>query len=96
MGFPSRWRRGSHELWRCPRGWSGWLWGRTLCAADAAMPATLAKFTLDGSGGLDFFDVSLVDGYNLPMAGAARCVAELNAACPAYLRVGGGVACRSA
>ncbi|XP_062210553.1 thaumatin-like protein 1b [Phragmites australis] len=33
----------------------------------AAPPATLAEFTLDGSGGLDFFDVSLVDGYNLPM-----------------------------
>ncbi|KAL6641639.1 hypothetical protein ACP70R_019820 [Stipagrostis hirtigluma subsp. patula] len=74
-----------------PAGWSGRLWGRTLCAADAgtgrfacatgdcgsgdvqcggggaAPPATLAEFTLDGSGGLDFFDVSLVDGYNLPM-----------------------------
>ncbi|KAK2630699.1 hypothetical protein QOZ80_UnG0728670 [Eleusine coracana subsp. coracana] len=33
----------------------------------AAPPATLAEFTLDGSGGMDFFDVSLVDGYNLPM-----------------------------
>ncbi|KAL6642444.1 hypothetical protein ACP70R_020625 [Stipagrostis hirtigluma subsp. patula] len=33
----------------------------------AAPPTTLAEFTLDGSGGLDFFDVSLVDGYNLPM-----------------------------
>ncbi|KAL6905819.1 hypothetical protein ACP4OV_003420 [Aristida adscensionis] len=72
-----------------PAGWSGRLWGRTLCATGAgafacatgdcgsgdvqcggggaAPPATLAEFTLDGSGGLDFFDVSLVDGYNLPM-----------------------------
>ncbi|XP_040377866.1 thaumatin-like protein 1b isoform X1 [Oryza brachyantha] len=33
----------------------------------AAPPATLVEFTLDGSGGMDFFDVSLVDGYNLPM-----------------------------
>ncbi|KAM0866527.1 hypothetical protein ACQ4PT_042562 [Festuca glaucescens] len=33
----------------------------------AAPPASLAEFTLDGSGGMDFFDVSLVDGYNLPM-----------------------------
>ncbi|BAF11447.1 thaumatin-like protein 1b isoform X1 [Oryza sativa Japonica Group] len=33
----------------------------------AAPPATLMEFTLDGSGGMDFFDVSLVDGYNLPM-----------------------------
>uniref|UniRef100_A0ACD5TWD4 Uncharacterized protein n=1 Tax=Avena sativa TaxID=4498 RepID=A0ACD5TWD4_AVESA len=33
----------------------------------AAPPASLVEFTLDGSGGMDFFDVSLVDGYNLPM-----------------------------
>ncbi|CAL4916095.1 unnamed protein product [Urochloa decumbens] len=125
-----------------PAGWSGRLWGRTLCAADtgtgrfacatgdcgsggvqcagggAATPATLAEFTLDGSGGLDFFDVSLVDGYNLPMVvtpsgsgasassgsggkcAATGCAAELNAACPAGLRVDaaadGPVACRSA
>ncbi|CAN6305567.1 unnamed protein product [Urochloa humidicola] len=123
-----------------PAGWSGRLWGRTLCAADAATgrfacatgdcgsgdvqcrgggaatPATLAEFTLDGSGGLDFFDVSLVDGYNLPIVitpsgsssaasggkcAATGCAAELNAACPAGLRVdaaaeGGPVACRSA
>ncbi|EEE50571.1 hypothetical protein OsJ_30720 [Oryza sativa Japonica Group] len=78
----------------------------------AAPPATLAEFTLDGSGGLDFFDVSLVDGYNLPMlvtpsatsgsgkCAATGCVAELNGACPADLRVasasGPAVACRSA
>ncbi|KAG2538716.1 thaumatin-like protein 1b [Panicum virgatum] len=120
-----------------PAGWSGRLWGRTLCAADAATgrfacatgdcgsggvqcggggaatPATLAEFTLDGSGSLDFFDVSLVDGYNLPMVitpsgsssssgkcAATGCAAELNAACPAGLRVDaaadGPVACRSA
>lgn len=33
----------------------------------AAPPATLAEFTLNGANGLDFYDVSLVDGYNLPM-----------------------------
>ncbi|KAJ7528447.1 hypothetical protein O6H91_15G004800 [Diphasiastrum complanatum] len=31
-------------------------------------PATLAEFTLFGADGLDFYDVSLVDGYNLPLA----------------------------
>nr|CAB3494900.1 unnamed protein product [Digitaria exilis] len=42
--------------------------GAAECAgAGAAPPATLAEFTLDGSGGLDFYDVSLVDGYNLPV-----------------------------
>ncbi|XP_026378324.1 thaumatin-like protein 1 [Papaver somniferum] len=32
-----------------------------------APPATLAEFTLNGSGGLYFYHVSLVDGYNLQM-----------------------------
>ncbi|KAF7061866.1 hypothetical protein CFC21_068526 [Triticum aestivum] len=73
-----------------PAGWSGRLWGRTLCSTDpagkfacvtgdcgsgrqdcagggAAPPATLAEFTMDGNDGMDFYDVSLVDGYNLPM-----------------------------
>ncbi|XAR73769.1 hypothetical protein NMG60_11007849 [Bertholletia excelsa] len=106
-----------------PAGWSGRLWGRTLCATDAttgkftcvtgdcgtgalecsgggaAPPATLAEFTLNGAGGLDFYDVSLVDGYNLPMlvvpqggtgAGnctATGCVVDLNGGCPSELKV---------
>ena len=38
------------------------------CAGRAAAPpATLAEWTLNGAGGLDFYDVSLVDGYNLPL-----------------------------
>jgi hypothetical protein len=77
---------------------------------NAATPATLAEFTLDGSGGNDFYDVSLVDGYNLPMliepsggggagettCAAAGCAADLNMRCPAELRALGGAACRSA
>ncbi|KAI4967487.1 hypothetical protein ZWY2020_025829 [Hordeum vulgare] len=107
-----------------PAGWSGRLWGRTLCTTDpagkfacvtgdcgsgrqdcagggAAPPATLAEFTMDGNDGMDFYDVSLVDGYNLPMLvaleqGAAAaggncaptgCVVDLNGACPGDLRV---------
>ncbi|CAN6311546.1 unnamed protein product [Urochloa humidicola] len=86
--------------------------GTAECAgAGAAPPATLAEFTLDGTGGLDFYDVSLVDGYNLPVlvetsggggstgpssCAAAGCAADLNAMCPAELRAGGGAACRSA
>ncbi|KAM3261627.1 hypothetical protein ACQJBY_052358 [Aegilops geniculata] len=42
--------------------------GRQDCAGGgAAPPATLAEFTMDGNDGMDFYDVSLVDGYNLPM-----------------------------
>ncbi|KAJ1267785.1 hypothetical protein BS78_07G084900 [Paspalum vaginatum] len=116
---------GASRSLAAPGGWSGRLWGRTLCPADAAgglftcatgdcgtgrvdcaghgaaPPATLAEFTLDGHGGMDFYDVSLVDGYNLPMlvepqgggAGAGAscvptgCMVDLNRACPAELRV---------
>lgn len=76
--------------------------GETDCSGKGASPpATLAEFTLDGSGGLDFFDVSLVDGYNLPMLvtpvvdggiGSGNCTAtgcsvDLNGHCPSDLRV---------
>ncbi|CAK9157004.1 unnamed protein product [Ilex paraguariensis] len=73
--------------------------GTLECAgAGAVPPATLAEFTLNGAGGLDFYDVSLVDGYNLPMlvvpqggsggnCTATGCVVELNGACPSELKV---------
>lgn len=43
--------------------------GKKLQCAGAGgkPPATLAEFQLAGFGGKDFYDVSLVDGYNLPM-----------------------------
>jgi hypothetical protein len=37
------------------------------CKGTGATPATLAELTLDSFDGLDFYDVSLVDGSNLPM-----------------------------
>ncbi|KAG7597664.1 Thaumatin family [Arabidopsis suecica] len=73
--------------------------GKLECSgAGAAPPATLAEFTLDGSGGLDFYDVSLVDGYNVqmlvvPQGGSGQncnstgCVVDLNDSCPSELRV---------
>ncbi|KAF0924435.1 hypothetical protein E2562_010097 [Oryza meyeriana var. granulata] len=115
-----------------PAAWSGRIWGRTLCGADAASgrfacatgdcgsgtvecggggaapPTTLAEFTLNGAGGNDFYDVSLVDGSNLPMVvgpqggagGATGCLVDLNGPCPAELKVAGaegaGIACKSA
>lgn len=43
--------------------------GRRLACGGAGgrPPATLAEWTLNGAGGQDYYDVSLVDGYNLPM-----------------------------
>ncbi|KAG7579539.1 Thaumatin family, partial [Arabidopsis thaliana x Arabidopsis arenosa] len=68
--------------------------------AGAIPPATLAEFTLNGDGNLDFFDVSLVDGYNVPMTivphggtigvgkcNATGCAADLNGVCPEQLQV---------
>nr|ASA45586.1 PR5 protein [Lilium hybrid cultivar] len=81
------------------------------CSGGGAIPpATLAEFTLSGNDNKDFYDVSLVDGYNLPMAvvpqggggnncTAAGCLVQLNGACPAELKVvmsSESVACRSA
>ncbi|KAI0032051.1 thaumatin-like protein [Vararia minispora EC-137] len=52
-------------------------------------PATVAEWTLQGDGNNDFYDVSLVDGYNLPMAIAASvscpapsCPVDLGPTCP--------------
>ncbi|KAL1066021.1 hypothetical protein V6Z11_D12G036000 [Gossypium hirsutum] len=82
--------------------------GQIECSGSGAKPpATLAEFTLNGDGGLDFYDVSLVDGYNLPMLVVAKggkggncsatgCLLDLNGACPPQLRGDGGVGCRSA
>ena len=42
--------------------------GKFKCAgAGGAPPASLAEFTLDSPEG-DFYDLSLVDGYNMPMS----------------------------
>ncbi|XP_074376061.1 thaumatin-like protein 1b [Apium graveolens] len=76
--------------------------GTVECAGTGAIPpATLAEFTLNGANGLDFYDVSLVDGYNLPMTivpsggtagncSTTGCSAELNGPCPMELKVIGG------
>ncbi|XP_010920174.1 thaumatin-like protein 1b [Elaeis guineensis] len=74
--------------------------GTVECSGTGATPpATLAEFTLDGSGGKDFYDVSLVDGYNLPMLVAPQgaspgsncsstgCLVDLNGVCPSDLKV---------
>ncbi|CAH2042955.1 unnamed protein product [Thlaspi arvense] len=47
--------------------------GKVECAgAGATPPTTLVEFTLSGDQGMDFYDVSLVDGYNVPVLVVAR------------------------
>ncbi|KAL1410725.1 hypothetical protein Q8F55_001667 [Vanrija albida] len=83
------------------------LWARTgcvpaptstglQCASGDDLPSTLAEFTLSTTGDwtLDFYDISLVDGFNVPMAitpsradcHAPRCAANINAVCPPQMR----------
>eukprot|EP01018_Ginkgo_biloba_P033707 Gb_29558 [translate_table: standard] len=84
--------------------------------AGGAPPATLVEITLgspsqsESPSQQDFYDVSLVDGYNLPISicprggsgncGFAGCVTDLNESCPPGLQVksseGRVVACKSA
>ena len=63
--------------------WGGRIWGRTGCGGDASgtcltgdctttcggptTPTTLGEFTFAAYAGMDFYDVSMVDGSNLPM-----------------------------
>ena len=82
--------------------------GKLQCSgAGGAPPATLAEFTLDSP--VDYYDVSLVDGYNMPVSiiplgvssscNRATCVSDLNQRCPNGLEVkrnGSVVACKSA
>lgn len=43
--------------------------GKLECGSNAgAPPATLAEFTMAGHGGLSYYDVSIVDGYDLDMS----------------------------
>eukprot|EP00253_Pinus_taeda_P027907 PITA_27907 len=78
--------------------------------AGGVPPVTLAEFTIGGNGNKDFYDVSLVDGYNIPLnitaeggtgdCRAAGCVADLLSSCPTSLSIadnkGRVIACRSA
>ncbi|CAH8363986.1 unnamed protein product [Eruca vesicaria subsp. sativa] len=72
--------------------------GVLKCIGGGVPPTTLAEFTVgSGVSGKDFYDVSLVDGYNVemgikPQGGSgdckyAGCVADVNNVCPNELRV---------
>jgi len=85
--------------------------GQVECnGARAIPPATFVEITVASNGGQDFYDVSNVDGFNVPMSvtpqggngncKAASCPANINAVCPAELQLKGSdgsvVACKSA
>jgi hypothetical protein len=79
--------------------------GRFQCKGYGAIPATLAEYNLNSFDNLDFYDVSMVDGSNLPMylnitsgktkdsISATGCVAAgctKPVDCPSVLRVTAG------
>ncbi|XVF63923.1 hypothetical protein PTKIN_Ptkin09bG0125300 [Pterospermum kingtungense] len=84
--------------------------GGLKCTGGGAPPVTLVEFTIaEISSDKDFYDVSLVDGYNVALGVKAvgglgdcqyaGCVTDLNTNCPAELQVvnsGSVVACKSA
>ncbi|GLU04391.1 hypothetical protein SLE2022_215410 [Rubroshorea leprosula] len=89
---------------------TGGCGGVLKCRGGGAPPASLVEFTIaSDSKSKDFYDVSLVDGYNVPLgvravSGSgdcqyAGCTKDLNANCPAELQIvdsGSVVACKSA
>ncbi|KAL4602054.1 hypothetical protein ACB092_10G024600 [Castanea dentata] len=73
--------------------------GLLQCQAYGTPPNTLAEFALNQYQNLDFFDISLVDGFNVPMEFSTtsggctkgiRCTADINGQCPAQLKAPGG------
>ncbi|PSR91508.1 Osmotin-like protein [Actinidia chinensis var. chinensis] len=75
--------------------------GVLQCKGWGVPPNTLAEYALNQFGNLDFFDISLVDGFNIPMdfrptrspSGKCRpisCTADINGQCPNPLRTRGG------
>ncbi|XP_060171167.1 thaumatin-like protein 1b [Lycium barbarum] len=85
--------------------------GQVTCNNKGAIPpATLVEFTLAGYGGKDFYDISLVDGFNLPVSvvpqnragcNSTSCPVDIdNKGCPEELALrnpkGGVIGCKSA
>uniref|UniRef100_A0A0E0KH34 Thaumatin-like protein n=1 Tax=Oryza punctata TaxID=4537 RepID=A0A0E0KH34_ORYPU len=76
--------------------------GVLRCTAYGQPPNTLAEFALNQFSNLDFFDISLIDGFNVPMdflpagdgagcgKGGPRCEADVAGKCPGELRAPGG------
>ncbi|KAF3949657.1 hypothetical protein CMV_024502 [Castanea mollissima] len=73
--------------------------GLLQCKAYGAPPNTLAEFRLNQFQNLDFFDISLVDGFNVPMEFSPtsngctreiRCTADINGQCIAELKTSTG------
>ncbi|GLU20430.1 hypothetical protein SLE2022_366320 [Rubroshorea leprosula] len=79
------------------------------CTKLSSLPITLVEFSVGNNGSVDFYDVNLVDGFNIPIAvqpvdgkgncSTVGCDGDLRDSCPSELAVksnGEVTACRSA
>ncbi|XP_047340548.1 protein P21-like [Impatiens glandulifera] len=73
--------------------------GLLECQTNGSPPNTLAEYALDQFNNLDFFDMSLVDGFNVPMqfsptsnecTTSIRCTSDIIGQCPKQLLAPGG------
>ncbi|KAK9927275.1 hypothetical protein M0R45_024467 [Rubus argutus] len=72
--------------------------GLLECQAYGQPPNTLAEYGLNQFNGLDFIDISLVDGFNVamdfspttPCDRGIQCTADINGQCPNELKAPGG------
>ncbi|KAM3321838.1 protein P21-like [Capsicum chacoense] len=73
--------------------------GLLQCQSFGQPPNSLAEYALNQYNNLDFFDISLVDGFNVPLefnptsngcTRGIRCTADINGQCPNELRAAGG------
>ncbi|XVF13172.1 hypothetical protein REPUB_Repub08aG0185400 [Reevesia pubescens] len=84
------------EQGKCQTGDCG---GLLQCQGYGLPPNTLAEYTLNQFGGMEFFDISLVDGFNVlrefsPTSGGCtkgiKCSSEIVGQCPIELEAPGG------
>nr|BAK02463.1 predicted protein [Hordeum vulgare subsp. vulgare] len=73
--------------------------GVLACRVSGQQPTTLAEYTLGQGANKDFFDLSVIDGFNVPMSfepvggcRAARCATDITKDCLKELQVPGGCA----
>ncbi|KAK8280276.1 hypothetical protein V6Z12_D09G165200 [Gossypium hirsutum] len=119
LNVPSPWKGRLWARTQCSTSGGRFTCATADCGSDqiacngkgGAPPATLAEFTIAANGGQDYYDVSLVDGFNLPLSitpqggsgpncTSTSCAANVNSACPPNFVVKGSdgntIGCKSA
>lgn len=89
--LPTPIAKGKSKTYTFNGSWSGRFWARENCIgtgcalAGAAVPASLAEFTfLAANDGHDYYDLSFVDGYNLPLSITPQSVIDKTAGSGKY------------